>query len=101
MRRWYFTSESVTLGHPDKMCDFISDSILDMALSNDEDSKMAVETSIKNNKIWIFGEAKTKAKLNYTEIVNTALKKIGYNEELIINSSLYPIFFNAVFTISV
>lgn len=85
MRRWYFTSESVTLGHPDKMCDFISDSILDMALSNDEDSKMAVETSIKNNKIWIFGEAKTKAKLNYTVIVNTALKKIGYNEEFIIS----------------
>ena len=74
IRRWYFTSESVTLGHPDKMCDFISDSVLDMTSSNDELSKMAVERSIKDNKIWIFGEAKTKARLNYTEIVNTALK---------------------------
>lgn len=56
------------------MCDFISDSVLDMASSNDELSKKAVERSIKDNKIWIFGEAKTKARLNYTEIVNTALK---------------------------
>lgn len=56
------------------MCDFISDSALDMASSNDELSKKAVERSIKDNKIWIFGEAKTKARLNYTEIVNTALK---------------------------
>lgn len=54
------------------MCDFISDSVLDMASSNDELSKKAVERSIKDNKIWIFGEAKTKARLNYTEIVNTA-----------------------------
>lgn len=56
------------------MCDFISDSVLDMASSNDELSKKAVERSIKDNKIWIFGEAKTKVRLNYTEIVNTALK---------------------------
>lgn len=56
------------------MCDFISDSVLDMASSNDELSKKAVERSIKDNKIWIFVEAKTKARLNYTEIVNTALK---------------------------
>lgn len=56
------------------MCDFISDSVLDMASSNDELSKKAVERSIKDNKIWIFGEAKTKARLNYTEIVDTALK---------------------------
>lgn len=56
------------------MCDFISDSVLDMASSNDELSKKAVERSIKDNKIWIFGEAKTKARLNYTEIINTALK---------------------------
>lgn len=56
------------------MCDFISDSVLDMASSNDELSKKAVERSIKDNKIWIFGEAKTKARLNYIEIVNTALK---------------------------
>jgi S-adenosylmethionine synthetase len=74
IRRWYFASDSITLGHPDKMCDFISDSVLDMTSSNDELSKMAVERSIKDNKIWIFGEAKTKARLNYTEIVNTALK---------------------------
>lgn len=84
-KKYYFTSESVTLGHPDKMCDYISDCILDEALKKDPNSKMAVEVSIKNNKIWVFGESNTKAKLDYKRIVRKALNKIGYYEPFIIN----------------
>ena len=75
------TSESVTEGHPDKICDKISDKILDTALEFDENSKMAVECTIKDNLILIYGEATTKAKLNYENIAKDVLKDIGYNEE--------------------
>lgn len=81
MKKYYFTSESVTEGHPDKICDKISDKILDTALSNDKNSKMAVEATIKDNLIFIYGEATTKAKLNYEQIAKEVLKDIGYNEE--------------------
>ena len=57
------TSESVNIGHPDKTCDVIADAFLDEALSQDKDSQMAVECAIKNNKLFIYGEATTKAKL--------------------------------------
>ena len=79
--KYYFTSESVTEGHPDKICDKISDKILDTALEQDKNSKMAVETTIKGNLVFIYGEANTKAKLNYEEIAKEVLKDIGYNEE--------------------
>ena len=79
--KYYFTSESVTEGHPDKICDKISDKILDTALEQDKNSKMAVETTIKGNLVFIYGEANTKAKLNYEEIASEVLKDIGYNEE--------------------
>ena len=79
--KYYFTSESVTEGHPDKICDKISDKILDTALEQDKNSKMAVETTIKGNLVFIYGEANTKAKLNYEEIAKKVLKDIGYNEE--------------------
>ena len=75
------TSESVTEGHPDKICDKISDKILDIALKQDEDSKMAVETTIKDNLIFIYGECKTKAKINYEKIAKQVLKEIGYHEK--------------------
>ena len=81
MKKYYFTSESVTEGHPDKICDKISDKILDTALSQDKDSKMAVEATIKDNLVFIYGEATTKAKLNYIQIAKDVLKDIGYNEE--------------------
>ena len=68
--KYYFTSESVTEGHPDKICDKISDKILDTALEQDKNSKMAVETTIKGNLVFIYGEANTKAKLNYEERIN-------------------------------
>lgn len=75
------TSESVTEGHPDKICDKISDKILDTALELDENSKMAVECTIKDNLVFIYGEATTKANINYKKIAKWVLKDIGYDEE--------------------
>ena len=81
MKKILFTSESVTEGHPDKICDKISDYILDEALRQDKTSKMAVEATIKDDLILIYGEANTKAKLDYEELAKEVLKDIGYTEE--------------------
>ena len=81
MKKYLFTSESVTEGHPDKICDKISDYILDEALRQDKTSKMAVEATIKDDLILIYGEASTKAKLDYEKLAKGVLKDIGYNEE--------------------
>ena len=75
------TSESVTEGHPDKICDKISDKILDTALDLDKNSKMAVECTIKDDVVFIYGEATTKANLDYKEIAINVLKDLGYNNE--------------------
>lgn len=76
----YFTSESVTSGHPDKICDWIADHILDEALRQDPSSKMAVEATIKDDFILVYGEANTKAVIDYASIAKDVLKKIGYEE---------------------
>lgn len=78
---YHFTSEAVTAGHPDKICDAISDKILDEALKADTESRMAVECTIKDNFLLIYGEANTKADLNYKAIANSVLKEIGYIED--------------------
>ena len=75
------TSESVNIGHPDKTCDVIADAILDEALKNDPNSQMAVECAIKNDKLFIYGEATTKAEIDYEKIAKEVLKEIGYNCE--------------------
>lgn len=75
------TSESVNIGHPDKTCDVIADAFLDEALSQDIDSQMAVECAIKNNKLFIYGEATTKAHIDYDNIAKSILKGIGYTSE--------------------
>lgn len=80
MKEFYFTSESVVEGHPDKICDKIADSILDYALSKDINSKMAVEASIKDNFILIFGEANTKCDIDYETIAKNVLRDVGYKE---------------------
>jgi len=77
----YVTSESVTEGHPDKICDKISDKILDTALKIDKESKMAVECTIKDDLVFIYGEATTKAQINYEKIAKEVIKDIGYQEE--------------------
>ena len=78
MSKFLFTSESVTEGHPDKLCDLISDSILDECLKQDEYSRVAVETFASNDKITIAGQVTTNAKINVEEITKGVLKKIGY-----------------------
>lgn len=77
----YFTSESITPGHPDKLCDQIADSILDAALSQDKYSKVAVECSIKDELVLIFGEITSTATVDYAAIAKQVLKEVGYNEE--------------------
>lgn len=79
--RKLFTSESVTEGHPDKICDKIADRILDEALRQDPNSRMAVEATIKDDLILIYGESTTKAKLDYEKIAKWVLKDIGYKEK--------------------
>lgn len=76
-----FTSESVTSGHPDKICDLIADTIVDEAISQDPTSHMAVEATIKDDFILIYGEANTNAKIDYESIAKKTLKEIGYPEQ--------------------
>ena len=81
MINYFFTSESVTDGHPDKICDQIADAILDEALRQDPDSHMAVEASIKDDLVLIFGECTTKAVINYEAVALNVIREIGYQEE--------------------
>ena len=81
MNRYFFTSESVTEGHPDKICDQISDSILDACLSQDPNSKVACETVAKSNMILLAGEISTNAKLDFDKIVRDKIKEIGYDDD--------------------
>lgn len=78
------TSESVNIGHPDKTCDTIADAFLDEALRQDPFSQIAVECAIKDDKLFIYGEATTKANINYNEIATKILKNIGYKNEFTI-----------------
>jgi len=76
-----FTSESVSAGHPDKVCDQISDAILDAALSKDKDSRVAVETLVKDNQVVLAGEITTNAEIDYADIVRKTILEIGYNKQ--------------------
>ncbi len=81
MKDYIFTSESITEGHPDKICDRIADSILDEALRQDPTSKMAVEATIKDDFVLVYGEANTKAVIDYAKIAKDTIREIGYTEE--------------------
>jgi len=76
-----FTSESVNEGHPDKICDQVSDAVLDACLKEDAQSKVACETATKTGMVMVFGEITTKGKPNYEQIVRDTLKKIGYDHK--------------------
>jgi S-adenosylmethionine synthetase len=78
-KTFLFTSESVNEGHPDKICDQVSDAVLDACLAQDPDSKVACETATKTGMIMIFGEITTKADVNYEQVIRDAIKFIGYD----------------------
>ena len=77
-RRYIFSSESVTEGHPDKVCDTISDTILDACLAQDPSSRVACETLAKGNLVVVAGEITTNAKFDYIEEIRSAIRGIGY-----------------------
>ena len=79
MKKYYFTSESVTEGHPDKLCDSISDRILDECLRQDKESRVAVETFASGNKITIAGQITSNTKLDVEKIARDTVKEIGFD----------------------
>lgn len=78
-RRYLFTSESVTEGHPDKICDQVSDSILDELISQDPDSRVAVEAMTTTGIVFVAGEVTSNARIDAQDVVRKTLKNIGYN----------------------
>jgi S-adenosylmethionine synthetase len=79
-KSFIFSSESVTEGHPDKVCDTVSDAILDACLEQDPKSRVACETLVKDNVLVLAGEITTGAKFNYEEVAREAVRKIGYDK---------------------
>jgi len=77
-RRYIFSSESVGEGHPDKVCDTISDAILDACLAQDKFSRVACETLVKSNLVIVAGEITTEARFDYNAIIRQAVREIGY-----------------------
>ena len=75
-----FTSESVTEGHPDKVCDAISDAILDACMAEDPMSRVACETAVCTGFALVTGEITTKAHIDYQRIVRETINEIGYND---------------------
>lgn len=82
------TSESVFQGHPDKICDQISDAILDACLEQDKESRVAIECAIKDEVVFLFGEITTNAKVNYSKTALSVLKRIGYTEHYVVHEKI-------------
>merc|ERR1711935_766080 len=78
-RTFLFSSESVNEGHPDKLCDQVSDAVLDFCLTHDPKCKVACETATKDNMVMVAGEITTQAKINYEEVVRGVVAKIGFD----------------------
>ena len=81
MRKYYFTSESVTEGHPDKLCDTISDCILDEYLKQDKNARVAVETFASGNTITIAGQVTANGEVDIEKLVRNKIKEIGFDNE--------------------
>ena len=79
MQKRLFTSESVTEGHPDKICDQISDAVLDAILAQDPMARVACETCATTGMVMVMGEMTTNANISVEEIVRETVKKIGYD----------------------
>jgi S-adenosylmethionine synthetase len=80
---YFFTSESVTMGHPDKVADCISDAVLDACLAKDKKSRVACETLVKNDMVVVAGEITTKALVDISAVARQAIKDIGYDDPAI------------------
>ena len=80
MERRIFTSESVTEGHPDKVCDAVSDAILDACMAQDPMSRVACETACCTGFVLVTGEITTNAVIDYQKIVRETVNEIGYND---------------------
>ncbi len=80
MAKFLFTSESVTEGHPDKICDKISDAVLDAMLAQDPMSRVACETTVTTGQVLVMGEITSKAQINIPEIVRNTVLEIGYDD---------------------
>ncbi len=80
MAKFLFTSESVTEGHPDKICDKISDAVLDAMLAQDPMSRVACETTVTTGQVLVMGEITSKAQVNIPEIVRNTILEIGYDD---------------------
>ena len=78
MSRYVFTSESVTEGHPDKICDQVSDAVLDALLAEDPNSRVACETVVNTGLCLITGEVSSNAKVDFIHLVRDGLRPIGY-----------------------
>ncbi|RMG76514.1 MAG: methionine adenosyltransferase, partial [Chloroflexi bacterium] len=76
--QYFFTSESVSEGHPDKMCDQISDAILDAILEQDPNARVACETSVTTGLVFVFGEISTSAYVDIEKLIRETVTKIGY-----------------------
>tara|TARA_Y100001935_G_scaffold236461_1_gene221175 strand:+ start:21 stop:1178 length:1158 start_codon:yes stop_codon:yes gene_type:complete len=81
MKDYIFTSESVSEGHPDKVCDQISDAVLDAYLKEDPESRVACETLVKNNLVVIAGEITSKGNPDLESVVRKVINEIGYNDD--------------------
>lgn len=81
MKNYFFTSESVTEGHPDKLCDTISDRILDEYLKQDENSRVAVETFASKNTIVIAGQVTSNGNVDIEKVARDVIKNVGYDNE--------------------
>src|SRR5258708_27817457 len=80
LRDALFSSESVTEGHPDKVCDQVSDAVLDECLRQDKRSRVALETAVKTGLIVLLGEITTHARIDYPAIARRTVERIGFND---------------------